>query len=628
MNEFMKVLLSLSVSGSLLLLLVFLLRQVYKNSFSKCWQYYIWLAAALRFLIPFTLASSVTGHLFTMADAFFSRQGTESEWDGRLSNTGPFTGTSDEVYSNPVQPGYLPGESGAAQAPMDFSALLFFVWAAFVLVFFIRKLTIYQSFMRYVRAGNTEISDIETLNLLADCSEKLHIRKTVELYSNPLIASPIMAGLLRPAIILPESQTAAEDLSYIFTHELIHYKRLDMFYKWFIQLVICIHWFNPIVYLLGQAVNRDCELSCDEAVIHSLNEDARKKYGNTLLSFIKTNSAYKNSLASVTLTEGARQLKERLGAIMKYRKKSKAIIVLTALLTVLICIGFYTLGAYAKPGGTSGAPMKQLTAEDAGLLSETAGNIQSFASSPSQKTPAEDTTSITYIQRSYYQNSYIIEIGWNLSEKSSQPYSGQAEITLADKSNITVYFEETAKEYSNDGNALSAIGDLISSLKSKSAQPEIERPIVWNVIPVSPKEIPALAQQYFEQENLSYFSSLFPALDKAARQKYCEEIYNDDKLAFFSSITENLDKDLLLFYAEQSELDNKITFFSIILDYLPSEDLMRYAEKYYEENNIAHFSVLVDYMDRDERQAWYSRALADRKNTFCAVIEDAEELLD
>ncbi len=65
-------------------------------------------------------------------------------------------------------------------------------------------------------------------------------------------------------------------------------------------------------------MNKSCELSCDEKVISMLDVKARREYGNTLISFLKSNNLYKSSLASVTLTEGAEQLKERLGAITNF----------------------------------------------------------------------------------------------------------------------------------------------------------------------------------------------------------------------------------------------------------------------------------------------------------------------
>ena len=61
MNEFMKILLSLAVSGALLLLLILGLKPLYKNRFSKRWQYYIWIVVALRFLLPFTPDTTVFG---------------------------------------------------------------------------------------------------------------------------------------------------------------------------------------------------------------------------------------------------------------------------------------------------------------------------------------------------------------------------------------------------------------------------------------------------------------------------------------------------------------------------------------------------------------------------------------
>lgn len=117
---------------------------------------------------------------------------------------------------------------------------------------------------------------------------------------------------------------------------------------------MCVHWFNPLVYLLEKEVNKSCELSCDEKVISVLDDTARREYGDTLISFLKSNNLYKSSLASVTLTEGAEQLKERLGAIMKFRKKSKVIIAITAIFTVAACVCFFVTGAYAAPSVANG----------------------------------------------------------------------------------------------------------------------------------------------------------------------------------------------------------------------------------------------------------------------------------
>lgn len=590
MDEFIKVLLSLSFSGTLLTLLILLLKQFYQNRFSKCWQYYIWLAAALRFLVPFTPDAAVAGSFITTLEA-------------SLINTSARTAPDENVFHAAQEPiaatdSDSPNSSDTltiSQKPsVTVYTVLAFIWAAFVLVFLIRKITLYQSFVQYVRAGNTEVSDIDTLNLLSGVQEKLHINRTIGLYSNPMIGSPVMIGLFHPAILLPDGQLPKEDLVFIFSHELIHYKRCDMLYKWFIQLVICIHWFNPFAWLLGKEVNKACELSCDEAVIAPLDDKAKHTYGTILLSCVKTDKTYKNSLASVTLTEGAQQLKERLGSIMKYQKKPKSITAAAVILTALILVCSNTLGAYAKP------------ADDAA------------SDQPSSYT-------YTYMQRGFYQDSYIIEMGWNLNERQTSPYPSRSEISLKDGAKMTLYFADTAQEYANNADVLSAITGLVNSLKTKTTYPALETPLIVSITPVSSTKLPDMAQEYFSENDVMRFSALFKALNPSLQAQYLQKIYDADKIALFSSVIEHMDREVLLQYAEQCSQDNNISFFSVILDKLPSEDLQRYAEKYYEENNISFFSVLTGKMSEEQKQNWLARALKDNKNTFYWILANELE---
>ena len=345
MNEFMKILLSLSVSGTLLLLLILGLKPLYKSRFSKRWQYYIWIIVALRFLLPFTPDTTIVGSLFEKPGT------TVITNEIPTSPNVPAPANTDNSKTEPIQADR--DIAAAMREPFNRYVCLFFIWSVFALVLFVRKITIYQGFIQYIKAGSTEVSDIKTLNLLSDCEEKLNIKTRVELSRNPLIASPIMIGFFRARIVLPACELDDKELSYIFVHELIHYKQRDMFYKWLIQIVVCAHWFNPFVYLLEKEVNKSCELSCDEKVISVLDDNARREYGDTLISFLKSNNLYKSSLASVTLTEGAEQLKERLGAIMKFKKKSKGIIAITAIFSVLVCVCFFVTGAYAASPATN-----------------------------------------------------------------------------------------------------------------------------------------------------------------------------------------------------------------------------------------------------------------------------------
>ena len=594
MNEFIKILLSLSVSGALLLLLILGLKPLYKNKFSKRWQYYIWIVVALRFLLPFTPDTTIVGSLFEKFDT------------AAITNeipTSPNVPVPEDT-GNKAEPTQTNREitTAAMREPFNKYVCLFFIWSALALVLFVRKVTVYQGFIQYIKAGNKEVSDIKILNLLSDCEEKLNIKTRVELSRNSLIASPMMIGFFRPKIILPVGELEDKELSYIFVHELIHYKQRDMFYKWLIQIVVCAHWFNPFVYLLEKEVNKSCELSCDEIVLSVLDDSAKREYGDTLISFFKSNNLYKNSLASVTLTEGAEQLKERLGAIMKFRKKSKVVIAITAIFTVAVCVCFFVTGAYAAPSADS---------KEKNLTPNTTPNVES-------------NRGYTYVQRGFYSDSYIIEMGWNLSDTLSKEYANSKEITLEDNSVIKAYFDENTVDYLNDSNAISAIGNLLYSLNNGDMQnyPTIEIPLITNVTYVSENNLSILAEEYFQNNNLTGFSAIFPVLDTELQKEYCQKIYDDNKIAFFSSIIPYMDRDLVTLYADKSDHDQKVNFFSVILGYMQSDDLNQYAEKYYEANNISYFTILVDYMTKEEKQEWIKRAQTDKKTNFVAVLSD------
>lgn len=595
MSEFIKILLSLSVSGALLLLLILGLKPLYKNKFSKRWQYYIWIVVALRFLLPFTPDTTIVGSLFEKFDT------------AAITNeipTSPNAPIPADTGNSKAEPTQTNREitTAAMREPFNKYVCLFFIWSALALVLFVRKVTVYQGFIQYIKAGNKEVSDIKILNLLSDCEEKLNIKTRVELSCNPLIASPMLIGFFRPRIILPVGELEDKELSYIFVHELTHSKQRDMFYKWLIQIIVCVHWFNPFVYLLEKEVNKSCELSCDEKVISVLDDTARREYGDTLISFLKSSNLYKSSLASVTLTEGAEQLKERLGAIMKFRKKSKVVIAITAIFTVAVCVCFFVTGAYAAPSANS---------KEKNLMPDAVPNV-------------ENNKGYTYVQRGFYSDSYIIEMGWNLSDTISKEYTNSKEITLEDNSVIKVYFDENTVDYLNDSNAISAIGKLLYSLNNRDMQnyPTIETPLITNVTYVSENNLSILADEYFQNSSLTEFSAIFPVLDIELQKEYCQKIYDDNKIAFFSSIIPYMDRDLVMLYADKSDQDQKVNFFSVILGYVQSDDLNQYAEKYYEANNISYFTILVNYMTKEERQEWLKRAQTDKKTNFVAVLSE------
>lgn len=624
MNEFLVILLSLSVSGTLLLLFVLGLKHSYKNKFSKRWQYYIWIIVALRFLLPFTFDTTVVGGLFNKLDTtMISSEITNNQ-------TIPISVNTEYEKVEPTQINNNITNSTARHEPLSLTIYLIFGWAVLTLILFVRKITVYQGFVQYIKAGNTEGSDIKTLNLLSDCEDKLNIKTRVELSYNPLIATPMMIGFIHPRIILPVCRMEDKDLSYIFLHELIHYKQCDMFYKWLIQLVVCIHWFNPFVYLMEKEVNKACELSCDEKLLSILDEKTRREYGDTLIAFMKSTNHYKSSLASVTLTEGAEQLKERLGAIMNFKTKTKTTRILTGLLTLFIFLSAVFIGGYPISAADSSiAGIVKLSPygdkkegtntfiydekSDSGwYLDDTNDNDSNDAAS----------YTYTYTQKGFYYDSYIIEMGWNLKARDQQYYDTTKDIVLKDQSKMRVSFADAAIDFMNDNKAIKAIEGLIDTLNSANIALPIEMPLIVSVTPIDVNDISALTEIYYQNKELTKFSALFSVLDESIQKDYCLRIYNNDEIALFATIIRYLDDNTISQYIDKSDEDNKISFYSVLLRYIQPSDLQRYAEKYYNNNDIARFSIIANVMTKEEKQAWLIKAQTDKKPPFISVISN------
>ena len=346
MNTVLKIFLSMSCSGGLLILALLLGKGFLKNKISRQWQYYIWLVVILRLLLPFGPEASLLGKTYRAVDQAITQASPLQRQ--------PYT--SDDLISavemgqenENVNPS---AEDLNAVRPLrDVGVLLtehvWLIWLVAALVLLIRKVTIYQGFVRYLNAGLTPVSDMEILDRLSVVAEWAGIKKPVELCVSPLISSPLLTGFFHPCIILPGTDISEKDFQNIVLHELTHYKRRDMFYKWLVQVTVCLHWFNPLVYCMSREIARACEFSCDEAVLAKIGCGSAQDYGKTLLDAMAAVGKYRGNPGIVPLGENKQLLKERLGAIMNFRRTSKTVRFLTGVLTLCVIAVAAVAGVY------------------------------------------------------------------------------------------------------------------------------------------------------------------------------------------------------------------------------------------------------------------------------------------
>ncbi len=370
MNEVLKIFLSMSFSGGLLILALFLGKRFFKDKISRQWQYYIWLVVILRLLFPFGPEVSLLGKTYQAVDQAITQtapllpqqQYPLTTPGGNLapvvgieqSNRNMNSPTKDLATVHPIQ------EIGTLLTDH-----VWLIWSVVALTLLIRKATIYQSFMRYIKAGLTPVSDIEILDQLSITAEQAGIKRPAELCVNPLISSPLLIGFFHPCIVLPNADISEKAFQYIVLHELTHYKRRDMFYKWLVQITACLHWFNPLVHLMSREITKACEFSCDEAVLAKIGSGNAQDYGKILLDAMAAVGRYKENLGAVTLSENKQLLKERLAAIMNFKKQSKAVKSLTVMLTLFVVVGASFAGIYTV-GNTQAASIPNAPVDTAG----------------------------------------------------------------------------------------------------------------------------------------------------------------------------------------------------------------------------------------------------------------------
>ena len=162
---------------------------------------------------------------------------------------------------------------------------------------------------------------------------KKHIKNPPRLLVWEGLTSPMLAGLRNPGLYVPEKAFSLEDLEFIFSHELSHYMRHDLWYKMLMLVVTTIHWFNPALYWMEREAEKDIENLCDGKMAAHYTMKDRMKYGELLLKI----AASQNHIPymSVGFSDGKRVFKDRI-LYMKNLRKLKEKVFLAVMLGVIL----------------------------------------------------------------------------------------------------------------------------------------------------------------------------------------------------------------------------------------------------------------------------------------------------
>ena len=314
---FIPGLLNMSLTASVVILFVLVARLILKRT-PKVFSYALWVIVLLRLLVPVTVSSPVsimpasqtaTSETVNTAlpDFVF-----ETPWDAQ-ENKLSIQQAAEE--GNPVTVTVY-----TSLEPVQYLGL---AWIAGMAVMMLYSFFSYRKIRKSIRIA-------------------LPLRDNIYIADD--IKSPFVIGLLKPKIYLPATLTE-EEQSYIILHEQHHIRRGDHIFKALAFIALCLHWFNPLVWVAFILAGKDMEMSCDEAVIRKVGSHVRADYSASLLTL----ATGRRIIAGTPLAFGEGDTKSRIHNLAKWKKPARWIVILSVVLCLILAVCLLTNPAKGMP---------------------------------------------------------------------------------------------------------------------------------------------------------------------------------------------------------------------------------------------------------------------------------------
>ena len=306
-------LLQMSFTGGILILAVIVIRALAINMLPKKAFHALWWISVVRLMIPFSIPS---------AFSVYSLMGSHAPGNGSQAIRVLPIGASGQAASMP---------DSITNAVSTWTV----VWAAGVLVcavfFSLAYWKCRKEFQTSIPVGNDFTENWLSVH---QQGRRISIRQSGR------FSAPLTYGVLHPVILMPTSTKweNTDSLEYVLAHEYVHIRRFDSIRKLVLIVVLCVHWFNPLVCVMYILANRDIELLCDEAVVRFFGENTKAAYARALISMEETRSG----LTPLCSSFSKNAIEERITAIMKIKKTTVFSLVLAGFIVVGTATAFAT----------------------------------------------------------------------------------------------------------------------------------------------------------------------------------------------------------------------------------------------------------------------------------------------
>ena len=318
-NLLFKAILLSSAMGSFLVVIIILIKKLFKNKLSASWHYYIWVLLILRLAIPYSYQSPLS--IFNI----FTKTLSNTQVSLNIPNI-KNSSVKSNVNNNNNNP-IAVSEANIKDinaGQLDLLNIASIIWVIGMLSALLFIFIFNMVFNK--RLKNKEIcKDKETLFILKSCQAMTSTKGYIPIAYSSNISGASLYGMFKPQILISSKITrnfTVEQKRYIFLHELIHLKYKDILINSIMLILVALNWFNPIIWYSFYRMQQDCELACDEKVLHYLQPDCYNNYGSTIINIAELFSKSHNIFNGASLASNKSNLKRRISMINSFKSKS------------------------------------------------------------------------------------------------------------------------------------------------------------------------------------------------------------------------------------------------------------------------------------------------------------------
>ncbi len=342
-----QIVFSLSLSGSVLAGLILLCKALFRNKFAAQWHYFVWFLLIFRLLIPYAPESSLSVfNIFKPAvQGVIDIYNTETKAKVSLPESNPGV-----VINSGVESTGIPRQNEQASSSQEtaipqnnnsgYYGWLSIVWLIGILIAILYLALVNAIFSLRLKKGKKS-NDPKVVQAVEQCKLEVGVHTAIPVFCSDQIKTPSLFGLIRPKLLLPPNMPAtlsAEEMRYVFLHELSHLKRMDLWVNWLTLLLRAVYWFNPVIWFAFAKMQEDCEVACDAWVLKHINPEEHQKYGETIINMIKSVSMPRWIPVTTGMVNNKFSLRRRLTMITLFNRNSRKWSAAAIILFVLVGI--------------------------------------------------------------------------------------------------------------------------------------------------------------------------------------------------------------------------------------------------------------------------------------------------